>query len=754
MIWRSERHRFKKFAKEQPTESSSPSSPPSSIFPQSIQKFMPSKEVMTFVLLTVLSVFTLFRYVDLNPHVDQDFFFSNDDPHYQADVQISKLFVRKDTQILLSVVGNIFSKDYEKRIAQMSDLLSGVEGINGVKSITHGPKGVLDAIKSPFWSRLLIPENKKASNIFLIINGKASAEMINKVENITGLFNAEDFVIKISGPPYINELIRRHLQTDLRTFSCLAFLLFGLVVIFIFHSWRVFFGMVTCCSNAAAITFMLTHLLNIKIGILTANLSTIIFIITISHIIFLTYNWKNIYQSESLPSSVNQAVKITVWASFWCMITALLGFLSLLFVPAQPVKELGVAGSWGTVISFVVVYSVYPSFLKLKNALPIKSAAFLQNFFNNVYAFLHKARVVIILSITVLLVVTIPKLWDLNTDPDMLTYFKEGSQIREGLEYIDRNGGGSPLVMVINSQSGEKLNTKKSYRELWTLHQDLEKQKDVGTLLSLPALMTEGKRHVPALFLNWERYLKALEQPKFSRISDSFVTRDRRNGLFLFRMKELGRTEPRENVIAELKEIIENHHFVPALVGGIYALQGRLSELVAESLIYSLTQLIGIFALIALIFGRSFRISMAMTLSIAAIPLTTLGVIGYFRIPLDTISAPAVNIALGLGIDAMIHMVNIFHQSKQNDRTNAEHWAYVTKRMAEPILTSMFIICAGFGIFFFSSFPATQRFGGSIVFGSAVAAFTSLFIFPLLAKRRDLRKRAIKKMPKIEQRFE
>jgi predicted RND superfamily exporter protein len=200
-------------------------------------------------------------------------------------------------------------------------------------------------------------------------------------------------------------------------------------------------------------------------------------------------------------------------------------------------------------------------------------------------------------------------------------------------------------------------------------------------------------------------------------------------------MKELERHESRLDVVENLGGIIQKHGFTPSLVGGIYALQGHLSMLIAESLVYSLGKLIIIFAFIAFVFGRSLRISLAMTMSISIIPLCVLGVIGYFKVPLDTIAAPATNVAIGIGIDSMIHMVNIFHRSK-HITSNAARWDHVTRQMWQPVITSTLIICAGFGIFFFSSFPPTQRFGETIVLGSIVAAISSLFIFPLLAKRK------------------
>ncbi len=702
------------------------------------KEYLFSKESFLFIVLTVLSVATLLRFVDLNPRVGEDFFFSGEDPHYRANVEISKSFDRKDTQILISIGGNIHATEYQKKIAHLSELLMTINGISSVKSITHGPRDVDNALLSPFWRRLLISRDNKSSNIIVSINDFNNAEMIRRVEDLANSLNGPDFRLKISGSPYISELIRRHLLNDLKRFSTLAFVLFGFMIIFVFHSWRIFIGMVVCCLNAAALTFMLSNLLNIKVGLLTANLATITFVLTLSHIVFLTFNWKNIHKIYPFDgNAVDRAIKITRWASFWCMFTTLLGFISLLFVPAQPLRELGVSGSLATAIAFIIVYSIYPSFLRLKENEPPETDETMKTFYEKFWTVANKLHTPIVLIIMGIVVLTVSKLWELNTDPSLLSYFSENSKIRQGLEYIDETGGSNPLVIVVGLRSAETLNTSHAYRKLWDLQNALEQHPSVGAIISIPALMAEAKRTPLAFLLSWEHLIRILEKPEYDRIAESFITEDRKEGLFLIRMKELGRDKTRLEIIDELRRIVESQGFVAKLMGGNYALQGRLAGLVAESLIHSLGRLIAIFALIALIFGRSLRISLAMTLSLSIIPLCILGIMGYFKIPLDIICAPAANVALGMGIDAMIHMVNIFHRSHREGQSNVDHWAYITERMSAPIFTSMVIISAGFGIFFFSSFPPTQRFGGSIVFGSVVATFTALFIFPLLAKHRN-----------------
>jgi len=115
------------------------------------QSVLVSKESIFFVVITLTSLCVLFKYVDLKPHVDNDFFFSNNDPNYQDDHKISKLFERKDSQLIISIKGNIYTKSYQDKIQNLTEILSTFQGVNSVKSITSDPKNVRDALKSPLW---------------------------------------------------------------------------------------------------------------------------------------------------------------------------------------------------------------------------------------------------------------------------------------------------------------------------------------------------------------------------------------------------------------------------------------------------------------------------------------------------------------------------------------------------------------------------------------------------------------------------
>ncbi len=693
-----------------------------------------SKEVWTFLGLTVLSLFVIIRFVNLVPQVDNDFFFSSDDPQFQSEKRISDLFKRNDTQIIISASGAIRSEKYSENITNLTKELAKIAGITYVKSISNGPADLKDALKSPLWRRLLIADDQKSTNLVVLLDESKAQKIVEEVEKVVAQATSEDFKLRISGLPYVVELISRYLIRDLRTFSLVALILFGIVIYLIFHSRIILAGTMLSCINACLWTFMISDLMDVPIGLLTANLATIIFVLTLSHMVFLTYNWKNICSMNS-KDCVDQAVNFTLGASFWSMLTTLLGFLSLWFVPAKPLRELGISGAVGTVVAIMVAYGIFPAFLKMADMEKMKKS---HKSKGRIYPFFETNKNYIRFMIIFFCLVAIPGIWKINTDPSMLSFFSKDSKIYKGLEYIDKNGGSSPLVIVVESEQGNVLNSGAAYANMWKLQEALERHRAVGSVISLPVLMAEAKQEPLAFFLFFDWMLEILEKPKYGEIAKSFVTENRKYGLFLLRMNELNRVQKRLAIIDELKEIVETQGFIPEIVGGVYKLQGHMSRLVVKSLVSGLTKLVFLFFIIAWLVSRSIKVTIAMILSLLLIPIGILGAIGLYRVPLDVVSSPASNVAIAMGIDSMIHIVKAYRRRKKNKKSNDHIWQDVRDEMWRPVLTSMVIVTTGFSIFLFSTFPPTQRFGGAIVFGTILASLTALYIMPLIANQKFL----------------
>src|SRR5438874_7420292 len=326
------------------------------------------------MLLVTVGLFGLVAaFVDLKPVVDENFFFSTNDPQFQQSKKIEQHFPSQPEVILAVSSRDISSGRYLGRIHRLTQQVENIEAVTSVKSVTNGPKSFQDAVASPFWSRLLIAKDRKSTNLILFTEGKETEKLITRLERIMHEFDERDFRIHIAGPPYVVEMIRRSLAHDFWYFSLTAVVLFGLTMAAMFRSARVFIGMLATCTSAVLLTLLVQSVFGKKIGILTVNLGTIVFVVALSHLVYMTFNWQTLADrmGKKSPDLAAAARRMTFPASFWSMVCASLGFGSLLIVQAKPLRELGFGGVLGTVVALICAYVMYPSFLRW--AVPRKS---------------------------------------------------------------------------------------------------------------------------------------------------------------------------------------------------------------------------------------------------------------------------------------------------------------------------------------------------------------------------------------------
>ena len=679
--------------------------------------------VITGVLFLLVATF-----VDLKPVVDENFFFSTNDPGILQTKKIERRFPSQPEVILAVSSRDISSQRYLSRIQKLTQRVHAIGGVNAVKSLTEGPKSFDDAIKSPFWSRLLIAHDRKSSNVIIFMEGKQTEKPIQRLEQIVHELDARDFHIHIAGPPYVVEMLRRSLEHDFRYFSLTAVVLFGLTMAALFRSVRLFIGMLCTCVSAVLLTLLIQSMLSHKIGILTVNLGTIVFVIAMSHLVYMTFNWQTLADGahrmgKETPDLAADAWRMTFPPSFWSMVCASLGFASLLIVQAKPLRELGFGGVLGTVIAFACAYLMYPAFLRW--AVPRRSKIVEAE---PTHAFWSRRFALLSLGVILVGVGLGLGLNKVNTDPSLFDYFKSNQPLRDGLEFVDRTGGSNPLTLVVSARNGSRLNTDEAYQKMWTLHGALENEKDVGTVISLPSLLAEGDRTPFSFLISYEKMMEIMAQPKYARVSKSFVTEDRKEAVFMLRMIEARRTKYRVDVVNNLRAVCRKYGFNADLVGGIYYLQGRL----AKSLVTGLFWLNVLFIVIAFVVARSIRGAVAMIASLTLVPLSMLGGIGWFHVPVDVISAPATNVCIGIAIDSMIHLVFGVRRAQRDGKKGWNGWVFAREEQWRGIVYSDVIIAAGFAIFVLSDFPPTQRFGLVVLAGCVVDILANLFVLPLL----------------------
>jgi predicted RND superfamily exporter protein len=670
--------------------------------------------------LALLGVTLVALFVDVSPQVEGDFFFAEDDPQMRASEAVAERFP-SSPQIILRVE-DLAGDDarYRDRVAALTEDLLSVEGITGGYSIANA-----DSRVSPLFSRVLLTPDSGATNVILEADRTEPEILLPRLEAVVERHASAELGVLTSGVPVIVELIRRSLYRDLVVFSLSAVLAFGLLIGLVYRDVAIVVGTLATCFVSVSLTLIVVQAIDVPIGLLTANLVTIVFVLTLSHVVFLTANWRRAAaEVADRPAALARGMRETIEGSFWSMATTLLGFLSLLVASARPLRDLGVAGAVGTLAALLVAYTVYPAFLgRWATPRPVREIRALLGGSGG-----RRATVAVVAAAVVAIGLGALRV---DTDPGLLTYFGEGTELREGLETIDRDGGSSTLDIVVRDAEGGRVDALTVFRELETLQASLDADSAVGVVIS-PSVLVGHARTLPlARLLPVATLLDIASSAQLDQVALGYVTPERDEAHYFLRMRESGHDEPRQVVMDRLGGYARDAGLEPVIVAGLYDLQAQLGRLIAASLQIGIGGLLLLFMGVALVVSRSPLTAVKMWGCLVGIPAVVLGTFGHLGIAVDIITSPAANVALAIGADSMIHLV--IRVRRLASASELDPWRRAVAQIGRPVLGATGIITAGFGIFVLSSFPPTQRFGLAVILGTATAAAMALFVLPRLA---------------------
>ena len=265
-------------------------------------------------------------WVDLSPKVAPDFFFSEDDPQLQVSKELNERYP-SSAQIIIRTQNRVgavagYRSTYQDRIGALAEALLSLEGVEGAYSVATEDEG------SPLFGRILLNPDSASTNIILQVDDTAPELLVPRLDAVLDQFRSDDLGLVMSGVPVIVERIRQSLFRDLVVFSLAAFLMFGALITLVYRDAAILLGTIVASLLSVSLTLLLTRMIGIGVGLLTANIVTIVFVLTLSHIVFLTANWKlatsGLSKPEDRHAAVSKAVGMTVEGSFWSMITTFL----------------------------------------------------------------------------------------------------------------------------------------------------------------------------------------------------------------------------------------------------------------------------------------------------------------------------------------------------------------------------------------------------------------------------------------------
>ena len=572
---------------------------------------------------------------------------------------------------------------------------------------------------------------------------KSDHKNLEAIKAAIAKFNANDELF-LGGANMIADDMIGFIKSDLLVYglSVLALLSFSLWLFFRQVRWIVLPMFI--CAVSAIFTTGIFGMFGWEVTVISSNYIALQLIITISTVIHLVVSYREFYARHPKYSQ-NQLIYLTLRdkfsPSFWAIFTTVIGFSSLMSADIKPVIMLGIMMSAGISVSLVLAFLLFGAInANLKKLAPVRT--FENSFkFTKYCANLALSSRKIIYAVCVLVVCFgVYGISKIKVENSFIGYFKESTQIRQGMQVIDTKLGGTiPVDVIVKFKESELKQEKSDEKDdfesefendaksakYWfnsyhtrvaeKIHDYLKEQNFVGNVSSLATLikaikeLNNGVSDDFLLAAMYEKlpleYKKILLSPYVSvendelRFSLRIVDSDpklRRN-LFLKELRE------------GLAELTKNDNVSIEVAGMMVLYNNMLQNLLSSQVdTFGLTV-----AILFVIFCFVFRSIKLATIAIVSnlIPLCTLfGVMGFFGIPLDVMSITIAAISIGIGVDDIIHYIHRFKEELlTKDVFESIKAAHAS--IGYAMYYTSFTIFLGFSVMITSNFIPTIYFG-------------------------------------------
>ena len=585
----------------------------------------------------------------------------------------------------------------------------------------------------------------------------------------------QDAQLFLGGISMIADDLISFIRKDLKIFG-LGVLFFLIVVLgFIFRNKRWVILPILCCAFSAIAMMGFLGMFGWQVTVISSNFISLQLIITMAITIHLIVRYRGLALNRPDAEHrelVLDTIRLMVTPCLFAALTTMAGFGSLLLCNILPVRTFGWMMIAGIGVSLVVTFLLFPAGLMLvtKKTPKIgkKSKYSLTSFLADLTE--NHGRVVLAVSVALFIISAIG-ISRLVVENSFIDYFKDTTEIHQGMKVIDQNlGGTTPLDVVVEIEAtdvsaqaskseevatgdGEfdefdEFEKKEDDGKYWftsdrmalviKIHDYLESVPEIGKVLSLGTMLkiAEKLNHGQPLD-NFQLALLYSELPdRFKAlVLDPFVSVEHNQLRFSVRVKDSEKSLKRDALLKKIRHDLinklglkeENVH-----LAGLLVLYNNMLQSLFESQILTLgVVVLALMAMFLLLF-KSFKIALiALAPNLLAVG-AVLGFMGWMNIPLDMMTITIAAISIGIAVDNTIHYIYRFKNEFEFSQNYIKTMHYCHGSIGYAMYYTSVTIIIGFSILALSNFLPTIYFGLLTGLAMLIALLAALTLLPQL----------------------
>ena len=592
-----------------------------------------------------------------------------------------------------------------------------------------------------------------------VLNSKDRAGVINQILELGKAFGEKhNTEIHYSGLPLIRTEMAMKVQSEMRLFLILSFVLTAIILTLFFRSFTAVLSSMLVVAIGVVWSMGTIVLLGYKITILTALIPPLVVVIGIPNCVYLLNRYHyEYYKNPNKMKSLLRMVDRMGIVTFFTNLTAAIGFGVFFFTKSTLLKEFGLVAGINILGLFVISLVFIPAFFSFLPPPNVKHTQYLENGWINklltrITNWVFSHRIWIYGFTFAICIFSVIGLLRLRNDAHIVDDLPRSDKVYVDLKFFERNFKGvMPLEIVIDTKRKNGVLSLDVLGKMDRLVDSLQQYPEIGR----PLAITEGIKfanqayfggdtgnyQVPAdmiqaaFIMPYLRTNKGDNNSMFNRLLHSFIDSTKQKARISVSMADIGsRRLPAlmDSIRPQVNSIFDSNKFKVTYTGtSITFLEG--SKFIVNSLRDSLIlAFIIIFSCMILLF-RSWRI-LLISIVVNIVPLLiTAGLMGWIGIRIKPSTVLVFSVALGITIDVTIRfLVNFKQELVRHDDSIANTVHRTIHDTGLSIIYTSLILIAGFSVFILSQFDGTKSLGYLTSITLLLAMVTNLVLLPAL----------------------
>lgn len=575
--------------------------------------------------------------------------------------------------------------------------------------------------------------------------------------------------LHLGGVPMVASDMIDFIKNDITMFG---FAVLSLLVVALYAFFRRVRWVLIPLGATAITVWLLVGLLGFleqPVTAISSNFVALVAIITISFTIHLIVRYMELSHngfSDDHAELVYETMRSKLAPCIYTALTTIVAFASLLTSDIVPVVDFGWIMCIGILVSLLVTYSFFASVLLLlpkgKASTQLGKPPKLTAWFASM-AVERPNR-----SLMAALVVAFTAAYGItqvSLDSRFIEYFRHGTEIREGMTFIDRHLGGTiPMDIVVKFAPfepaavevdgvdefddfadsgtdpfpGRYWFTPQKLKVLERLNAYLAARPEVGKSVSLTNLeqiardFTDGE---PLDHLQLIAVLSVLPEDVRQSLIDPYASPESGELRIATRIHETGPEFSRQALIDDIKRFAtqELHLDEDAVrVTGVAVLFNNMINQLFDSQMSTLLFVVAAMLTMFFLLLRSLRLAVIGLIPNLLAAATILAVMGYVGSSLDMMTLMIAAIVIGIGVDDAIHYLHRFREevARGHDVRTAVRNSH--RSIGSALYFTTLTIAIGFSVLGLSNFIPTISFGLFTGLAMLLALLANLTVLPSL----------------------